>query len=131
MNITQFCNKYGVKATADYADRNPHMDDMVPGSSHWRVTLRRKGSRKQLTVPFSMGPALIGQPEADSVLDCLVSDAAGLDGSRSFEEWCGDYGYDTDSRRAERTYKAVEKQSRKLRNFLGELYDEAVEAERL
>lgn len=27
-----------VRATAEWADANPHMSDMPPGSSHWTVT---------------------------------------------------------------------------------------------
>jgi hypothetical protein len=39
---------------------------------------------------------------------------------QTFEEWCGDYGCDTDSRRALKTYQTVKLQAHKLRNLLGE-----------
>ena len=42
-------------------------------------------------------------PDAYSVLACLTKYDPG-----SFENFCGDFGYDTDSRRAEKTYKAVQ-----------------------
>ena len=43
-----------------------------------------------------------------------------LDGSadfdaQSFEDWCADYGYDTDSRKASETYEACCDTGRKLR----------------
>ncbi len=102
-------------------DENPNMMDMPSGSYHYRVTLKRRG--RQMTVPFSMGPALDHEPGASEVLSCLVSDASSSD--QDFDNWCADYGYDTDSRKAERTFRAVAAQSAKLRTFLGELYDEA------
>jgi hypothetical protein len=37
---------------------------------------------------------------------------------RDNEDWCGELGYDPDSRRAERTFKAIEQQTEKLRRFL-------------
>ena len=38
----------------------------------------------------------------------------------SFEEFCGEYGYDTDSRRAERIHRAVQEQARQMRRLLGD-----------
>jgi hypothetical protein len=35
------------------------------------------------------------------------------------EDWCADYGYDTDSRKAEARYKTIQRQSAKLLKFLG------------
>lgn len=42
------------------------------------------------------------EPTAYSVLACLTKYDVG-----SFEDFCSEFGYDTDSRTAERTYKAV------------------------
>src|SRR5215469_3741015 len=85
------------------------------------VTLRRK--RRQLTIKFGMGLGLSGEPPAGDVLSSLLMDASGYDNARSFEEWAGEYGYDTDSRKAERIYRQVEAQTAKLRKFLGDDYD--------
>jgi hypothetical protein len=94
---------------------------------HWAVTLRM--GRKQMTVPFSQGWAHTKPPTAADVLDCLASDASGAD--ESFEDWAANYGYDTDSRKAERTYNAVRKQTARLRQFLGDKYEPLLEVERL
>lgn len=128
MTMKQFVNRHNIRATAEWADNNPNMTDMAPGSSHWRVTLRYR--RHQMTVPFSQGPAHSSEPTAEDVLGCLVSDANGVIGGRDFEDWCSEYGYDTDSRKAERTWKTVQQQSDKLARFLGpELLQEAFRAE--
>jgi hypothetical protein len=91
---------------------------------NYKVTLRR-GSRR-MTLHFSKGIGHHGaEPEAAEVLDCLSSDASGIENGSGFEDWCGEYGYDTDSRKAEKTYKVCARQAAKLRVFLGdELYDQ-------
>ena len=43
-------------------------------------------------------------PDAASVLHCLIMDASVLD-CDGFEDWCREFGYDTDSRTAEATYR--------------------------
>ena len=114
--MPQFCQKHRISARVELADENPNMTDMVEGSRHWKVILRRAG--RQMTVPFSTGPAIEKEPTAEDVLSCLASDTAGYENANGFEDWAGEYGYDTDSRRAERTWKAVEKQAEKLARFL-------------
>ncbi len=66
--------------------------------------------------------AASAQPEPPAlaeVLDCLASDSESYDSARTFEEWAGDYGYDTDSRRAERMYREISEQAHALRLLLG------------
>jgi len=60
-------------------------------------------------------------PSAYSVLACLDTYADGF----TFEDFCHSYGYDTDSRKAEKTFKAVQYQTEKLKEVLS---DEAQEA---
>lgn len=111
-----FAQEHGIHATAIGADRNPNMDDASPDSRHWKVTLRRGVAR--LTVPFTQGAAHTKPPTAMDVLGCLASDASGA--GESFEEWCSNFGYDADSRKAKRTYDAVKSQTSKLKTFLGD-----------
>jgi hypothetical protein len=96
-------------------------------ATHYQVTLRR-GARR-MTVPFFMGSALKGPPTADEVLECLLSDASGLDDAAGFEEWAREYGYDPDSRKAKRTYREVCRHAENLRRFLGDDYASAVYGE--
>ena len=59
-------------------------------------------------------------PEVGEVLYCLAADSQGIENSRSFEEWAGEYGYDTDSRSAEATYRTCQGLAANLAAFLGE-----------
>lgn len=111
-----FAQEYGIHATATATDSNPNMEDARPDARHWKVTLRRGPAR--LTVPFTQGSAHRKPPTAMDVLGCLASDASGAE--ESFEEWCGNLGYEADSRKAKKTYDAVKKQTAKLKTFLGD-----------
>lgn len=118
ISLNRFINERRITSTVKWADRNPSMpdDDWSRAANHYRVTLRM--GRKRMTVPFSMGPAHTAEPSTADVLDCLASDAAGIDG-RDFESWCADYGFNPDSRKAERTYNAIKRHAAALQRFLG------------
>lgn len=88
----------------------------------YRVQLTRKG--QTIRVPFRKGTGHNGNPpQVEEVLEALVSDASGVENALSFEEWADEYGYDTDSRKAETTYRAVVRQTEKLRLLLGDEYE--------
>lgn len=88
-------------------------------ASHWRCTFKRKdGKRSRSFVAYySMGPAHTGEPETADVLDALASDARS--GMETFASFCGDMGYDTDSRESERVWRACVETFRRLGAFLG------------
>jgi len=67
----------------------------------------------------------IPAPEFADVLYCLVSDASVID-FPGFEEWAREYGYDTDSRKAEQMYRECLGTALKLRAIVD--LDEAREA---
>lgn len=114
----------GVTISSKYIGRSD--DPMWRGSDKWNSTLRYQGRR--LTVPFHMGPGLGGrEPSAADALSALVSDTTGYENARSFEEWAGDLGFDSDDpskeREARKVYRAVERQAPKVRAFLGDDFD--------
>jgi len=117
MTMRTFLISAGVRMTADWADGNPNMPEMMPGSSHYKCVLR--AGRSSLTVYFSQGPAIRREPGVEDVLDCLASDASGYDNAGSFEAWAEEYGYNADSRKAESKYRAVERHTHGLENLLG------------
>ena len=109
------------------AESNPAMGDdaWAKTATHYRATFRYQGRR--MTVPFSTGSAWTSPPTVADVLNSLVTDAR--DADEPFDDWCAIYGYDSDSRRAERIYKAVQRQTRQLRRLLGDDYDAALAAD--
>lgn len=144
VTIAQFVEVNRIVSGAYRVDSNPNMPDS-DNMDHWKVTLVRgvlkegfdtwhgyKGklgacqyTKRKLTVYFSMGYGHHGaEPKAAEVLSCLADDASGSD-DHSFEDWCSEYGYDTDSRKAERIWKACQHSAKRLRSFLGDdLYGE-------
>lgn len=123
MNIRTFIKKYNVRITACVAvNENPNMSDPNWQAYHYKVTLKCRS--RQFTLFFSQGIGHTSEPDPYSILCCLVSDAWSVKNARSFEEWARDLGYDPDSRKAEKIFKACEKQTEKVERFFGDLYDE-------
>lgn len=114
--LAERLEQFGIHFTARPVERNPHMETWE-GASHYRCNLSRNLQR--MAVYFSMGSAHTQPPTLRDVLDCLADDAAGYENSRGFLDWCAEYGYDTDSRKAEATHKTVSRQSAALKRLLG------------
>lgn len=122
--IQDFVRENRITMTAERAAANPNMTDGA-AMDHWRVKFTRRndgGERSglvaaKMTTYFSMGYGHNGAaPTVEDVLDCLASDATCSD---SFEDFCLEYGYDSDSRKAEKTWKACIKSRDRLQQFLG------------
>ena len=128
--LTDLCEFFKIRAHANAVDSNPNMEsEMLDGSRHYKVRLFRMvdGKQRSLTVPFSQGPAIKDPPTAADVLSCLVSDARL--GDQSFEDFCKELAYDSDSRRAERTWRACSRMGSKVVAFLGDEFERFEKAE--
>lgn len=88
------------------------------------IGLRKKPAMP--TPPYRRGTVAYAQWEASgepqapspaSVLHALCADSTA--GGMSFAEWCGEYGLDEDSRKAERLYFECQSTDHKLRRVLG------------
>ncbi len=101
----------------------------MPGDTQpmrkWAVALRLRGRR--LTTKFYQGTAHTKPPTAADVLACLISDASA--GAQSFEGFCGEFGYDEDSRKALSVYKACKSMKPRIERFLGDAFEEFAGAE--
>lgn len=112
------CEKNGIRIRSVYGETRTQEDEMEAWQREahpYRVTLLR--GKKQMSVDFWQGPALTDPPRAADVLYCLLMDARA--GDVGFEEWCSEFGYDTDSRRAERSYRLCRDIAKRLHRFLG------------
>lgn len=95
-------------------------------SRSWRVTLGYQG--RTFSFDFWQGAAHFNPPTAADCLDCLLSDASAAE--QTFEDWCSDIGENSDSRKAEQTWKQCAKLGRKLKTLLGDHYAAFMQAER-
>jgi hypothetical protein len=135
VTLKELIDRYGIRIENERVRNTPHtgLNEWDYDTRHWKARLSRPCARtghnqpRRLTVPFSQGSAHTAEPTAYDVLNCLLLDASSAD--EDFDYWCGNYGYDTDSRKAERIYKLVRAQTKKLRRFLGPEFDEFLQAE--
>ena len=124
--LEALCEKHKIEIEFHCGSYNPPPDSDWKPAHSWTVTLIHEG--EQLVTDFFGGSAA-GEPTAAGVLYCLVSDTSGVDNARSFEEWASNYGYDTDSRKAEAIFRRCEEQAVEVHSFLGDLFNDFCEAE--
>ena len=125
--LSELCEKVQCKLV----DSEPNLpydqwDEWQLEANYSRVQLRYKG--RQLTLDFWQSVGITNNPDSEGVLDCLLSDSSGVD--ENFEDWAANYGYDTDSRKAEKIYNLCKKQSKKTQQLLGNDFDMFLDSER-
>jgi len=99
---------------------------------HWRVRITNPAKAGKIvngqmvhgspsfSLYFSQGLGITEDPTLADVLDCIANDASGYDNTRGFEDWASDYGYDADSRSAEKIYRAIKRQAEQLKRTIGD-----------
>lgn len=85
------------------------------GGKVYDITL--KTDSHSFMTKFTMGSGLKDKPDLNTVLECLQLDASGA--SQSFEDWCDDLGYNSDSRSNERIYDACRNIMLELQKLFG------------
>ncbi len=94
---------------------------MQDSASHCTLHYTNSQRTAQMTVTYSMGSAHKQPPTALDVLGSLFSDAScvGDAPGQDFYQFCDELGYDQDSRKTEKTYKACQSISVRLHKLLG------------
>lgn len=121
MTPAEFIAKHGLTMTASATGSNPHMTDRTWKADHWKVTITREGNDTPMTTYFSTGIGhrkagklgngvwLAPRPVAPSLATVLESLALDVScGEYTFNDFCAELGYDTDSRKALDTYLAYQ-----------------------
>jgi hypothetical protein len=98
-------------------------DDQDWEHNAYIVRLKRAG--RVLTTDWMQGLGIAHDPQPEDVLASLMLDASAYENARDFSDFAADFGYDEDSRKAERIYAACGVTARKLRQFLGADWDES------
>jgi len=95
-----------------------------PDARHWRFTFTYRpksgASPRKFTGFYTQGSGHKDPPKAYEVLECLVMDANCPD---TFDEWCSEYGYDTDSRKAYNIWQKCRETRKRLTHLLGSIPD--------
>lgn len=81
----------------------------------WTATLRL--GRRKLSTAFRTGTA-VDAPTVADVVSSLLLDARC--GEQTFEDYCADFGYDSDSRKAEAIWKRCKAMAPRVVHFFGE-----------
>jgi hypothetical protein len=116
-------NNIMMKATPGTTEPTP---PGVEGMDPWTVELEYSG--RKMVLPFYMGKGHNGAcPDTHEVLECVILDANGVDESVGFEDWASQYGYDPDSRKAERIYKECVTNAILVHGLLQDKFYEAVD----
>jgi len=100
-----FLNATSTGFTATYKEHSTYLDDDDKTTRDiYTIVLKNKQHRYRFLFWQSVRESNYGgkPPSAYNVLSCLTKYDVG-----SFEEFCGEFGYDVDSRKAYKTYKAV------------------------
>lgn len=106
-------NKLGVTFSAKYLTHDFHFEDDRETRDIYRLTLSRGKER----ISFKFGQSIYGSnkgeiPSAYDLLSCIQKNDPG-----SFNNFCSDFGYDEDSRKAYSVYKGVVKEWEKVERF--------------
>ncbi|MGA9527144.1 MAG: hypothetical protein WBS24_03400 [Terriglobales bacterium] len=104
------------KPTREYVDSLHDWHEWPPTS--WRVRLDVED--RSFALDFHQGSAHRKPPTAATVLDCVLSDAQA--GVETFEDFAAEMGYDSDSRKAEATWRACKDTALAVRVLLGDKY---------
>jgi hypothetical protein len=112
LTIADFAKQNGITISSKPVAKNPAMDSTVR-MDHWRCTLQAGDARMKIT--FSKGLGHKGErPTVEEILDCCAS-----------EDWASEFGFDADSRRAEKTYNACCAQSTEFKAFCDAIAEDA------
>lgn len=102
-DLSMFLAEQGIRLTRT-EELGLQRDDS--GWDHFAWTMHVKGrSGETFTFPLKQGVAHTQRPKLFELMGLLISDASCARGT--FAEFCGDLGYDEDSRSAKSTYQEI------------------------
>ena len=119
----QFCDDFGVVIYYKYDGWKLYFPDDKEKRDTYLIRIERNGKRMEITYGASLNDTRNNiKPNPYDILCCLVkSDPI------DFENFCYEYGYDTESRKAYSIYEAVVKQWKQVEGMFGDCLEELQE----
>lgn len=117
-----FLRKTGTKMTVKFVRYGPYFPGEKESRDIFRVTFTRNGEKMSVLFGQSINDSTGGgdkPPTAYNILACITKNAP-----RTFKEFCCEYGYDEDSRKAMSVFKAVEREWKKVNRLFGDVIEE-------
>ena len=119
-------NNEKIRILVDHAceKNNPYCD--FSANQHNRVFVQNCKTRKRFSFDFwgsIVDPNAEDGDGAISAISCYASDGLAFRNSRNLLDFCNEFGYNEDSRKAEKIYKACEKADKRLSRVFGDDYD--------
>jgi hypothetical protein len=113
MLASEFAKKYGVKASVTFVDNVSERDPRAKGWPHtlYKVKLKSESGTGKLGFKYRTGVCITKDPQKRDLLYCAASDSR--TGMMSFGEYCDEFGEDSDSIEARRTWIACQKAYKK------------------
>ena len=114
-STSNILSKMGVTFSAKFITNDYHFAGDKQTRDIFRLTLTRGKTRFSVRFGQSINESTgdgANVPTCYDLIACLTKYYPG-----TFENFCSEFGYNTDSRTAERTYKAVLKEWRKVEAF--------------
>lgn len=118
-----FLKKANATFKAKFIKNDVYFTDDKQTRDIYRITLTRNGQK--WTFRFGQSIADSDQNTPPTTYDVLASITKYK--PESFEYWCYEFGYDTDSRKALKTYKAIVKEWESVNNMFNDVLDELQE----
>ena len=110
----EFAKKHGIELVINSSNYKKHFSTDKESRYVFNCTLKCNG--KRYTFNFGQSIAAGGEePNMYDILTCLQKYEVG-----TFNNFCGDFGYDNDSITAHKIYKAVAKEYRNMLRVFGE-----------
>lgn len=128
--LEQFIERTGLVMEVEQMDDRPGPDSWPPAALHYRCTIERrpefsegKTAARFIVVYFSMGPALVGNPSLERVLDCLAGDIASVENADGKWSWASEVfsmpTNEDEGRQLDYAWEEINRQRRQLEAMLG------------
>lgn len=117
--ITDWTKRYTSFKVRVAENTGPATDE--DGWEHYAYELEVTFRRRKMTMPWRHGLGVTDFPEdvPDHILDAMVSDYWTWKNALGFEDYCSEFGYDTDSIKALRSWEGLEEFAEKTEKLLG------------